>query len=208
VSKFIKTTILLIALFIAGDWLLRHSGFFPYSINPMQYMPNMHHTKALIPQRGYAFFSDSAAVRNPPVGSLARDQQVYPYTKTTLAADVAKFSNPLPISRQVVLRGQKVFMSYCVVCHGPEGLGNGYVVPKFPQPPSLQSDKIRGYADSQIFHVITAGQVSMSSYAPQIREEDRWAVIHYLRVLQKAERPSEDDLKAFDTFIKPNKGGQ
>ncbi|MDB5039028.1 MAG: hypothetical protein JWQ35_2556 [Bacteriovoracaceae bacterium] len=198
----------LVAVIFVCRFIYKHSGIFQYAHNPLQYMPNMHHTKALIPQRGYDFFPDHAGVRVPPAGTLAKTQQPYPYAKTVPATDVPKYSNPTPISREVVLRGQKVFMTTCVVCHGPSGLGNGYVVPPFPQPPSLQSDKIRGYADSQIFHVISVGQNSMGSYAPQIREEDRWAVIHYIRVLQISEKPSEEDLKAFDSLIQNTKGGQ
>jgi mono/diheme cytochrome c family protein len=203
-----KGVIAIVVMLVLSVLLYRHSGFFTYSHNPMQYMPNMHHTKALIPQRGYDFYADKSAQRVPPIGTLSRTQALYPYTHETPAAEVQKFSNPFPITRETVLRGQKMFMTYCVVCHGPKGLGDGYVVPKFPQPPSLQSDKIRGYADSQIFHVITAGQNGMNSYAPQIREEDRWAIIHYVRVLQKSEHPSDDDVKAFDEFMKASKGAQ
>jgi mono/diheme cytochrome c family protein len=114
---------------------------------------------------------------------------------------VRKFPNPVTADLATVKRGQKVYMTYCVVCHGPKGYGDGYVVPPFSQPPSLQSEKIRGYADSQIFHVITVGQNVMGSYAPQIREQDRWAVIHYLRVLQRAENPNDDDIKAFENIF-------
>lgn len=184
-------------------WFVNSSGFVPYSHNPMQYMPNMHHTKALIPQRGYSFFEDGASVRVPPAGTVAREQNLYPYTKATAAADVRKYSNILAADRNILERGQKVYMTYCVVCHGVKGYGDGSVVPPFSQPPSLQSEKIRSYADSQIFHVITVGQNVMGSYAPQIREQDRWAIIHYLRVLQRAENPSDEDVKAFESIIPP-----
>ncbi len=184
-------------------WLVNNSGYFPYTHNPLQYMPNMHHTKALIPQRGYDFYADGASVRVPPAGAVAVNQNPYPYTKATFAADVRKFSNPVAADLATVKRGQKVFMTYCVVCHGPKGYGDGYVVPPFSQPPSLQSEKIRGYADSQIFHVITVGQNVMGAYGPQIREQDRWAVIHYLRVLQRAENPNDEDIKAFENVFPP-----
>ena len=75
-------------------------------------------------------------------------------------------------------RGQKIFNTYCIVCHGPRGDGAGFVVPPFPRPPSLFSDKIVGLTDGRIFHVITKGQNNiMPSYASQIAPEDRWAVI-------------------------------
>lgn len=198
--------VLVVVLFAV--WLVKHSGFFPYSHNPMQYMPNMHRTPVLIPQRGYSFFEDGSSVRVPPQGTIAATVSTYPYTKETLAADITKRANPLAATREVLARGKKQFMTYCVVCHGDAGYGNGLVVPPFPQPPSLQSDKIRGFADSQLFHIITVGQNSMGAYGPVIREDDRWAIIHYIRAMQRAENPSDEDLKAFDQVVKPSGGAR
>jgi mono/diheme cytochrome c family protein len=193
-AKFLPI-VFIVAAVVLVIWFFNHSGFFPYAHNPMQYMPNMHRTLAVKPMRAYR---DEASVRNPPEGTLALNQKKYPYTKETPASDVEKKSNPLPASRANVLRGKKKYMETCVVCHGPGGKGDGYIVPPFTLPPSLVSEKISGFADSQIFHVITVGQNVMGSYAPQIREEDRWAVVHYVRVLQRAENPTEADLKAFE----------
>jgi mono/diheme cytochrome c family protein len=59
----------------------------------------------------------------------------------------------------------------------------------------LQSEKIQNWPDGRIFHVITAGQNVMPSYSTQVAQEDRWAIIHYIRALQRAKHPSEADLK-------------
>ena len=45
----------------------------------------------------------------------------------------------------------------------------------------------------------------MPSYASQIEPETRWAVIHYMRALQKAQNPSEDDIKAYKKYRKEKK---
>ncbi len=201
-----KTSVV-VALLLVGVfflWLFNHSGYFPYSHNPLQYMPDMHRTKALIPQRGYSFFEDKSSLRTPPAGTMARALSVYESNKNVLAASISQFSNPLPITREHVVRGQNLYMTYCVVCHGEAGLGNGYVVPPFPQPPTLQSEKVRGYADSQIFHIITVGQNSMGAYGPFIREDDRWKIVHYLRTLQLAENPTDADMKAFELQWQPS----
>jgi len=202
-SCWIKGIVGVLVLIALGVFFVRHSGWFLWSHQPLQYMPNMHHTPALKPQRGYAFFSDFSSSRVPPEGSLAREQIVYKYKGAQfLAQDVEKFRNPLPISKATVLRGKFLYENNCLVCHGVDGNGNGPVVPKFPNPPSLMADKIRDYQDSQIYHVITNGQNTMGSYAPQIVEKDRWAVVHYVRVLQLANRPSDEDLKVFDSIVK------
>jgi len=105
--------------------------------------------------------------------------------------------NPLPRTEEILLAGQKTYNIYCIVCHGPKGLGDGTVVPKFPKPPSLQSEKIRDWADGRIYHVITTGQNLMPSYASQIKPEQRWAAIHYIRALQKAQNPTPEDVEAY-----------
>ena len=96
----------------------------------------------------------------------------------------------------MLLRGKHLFNTYCIVCHGPMGEGDGFIIPKFPRPPSLQSDKVRGWPDGRFYHVMTAGQNLMPSYASQIAREDRWAIAHYIRVLHRAKNPTAEDLKA------------
>ncbi len=161
--------------------------------------------------------------RLPVPGTVSRDFVAYPYKNIGGAAPIpgsaedkaAKASgrtysssdvgypgnalrNPLRPTMAILKRGQYVFNSYCIVCHGPEGLGNGYIVPKYPRPPSLQSDKIRGWPDGNIYHVITMGQNTMPSYASQINPADRWAVINYVRVLQRSQHPTAEDIKEAD----------
>jgi hypothetical protein len=60
---------------------------------------------------------------------------------------------------------------------------------------ALQSDKVRNWPDGNIYHVITMGQNVMPSYASQITPGDRWAVIHYVRALQRSQHPSASDVK-------------
>lgn len=104
--------------------------------------------------------------------------------------------NPLKRTANVLARGQHLFNTYCATCHGPNGEGDGSVVPRYPRPPSLQSDKIRGYPDGNIYYIITRGQNLMPSYASQIAQNDRWALIHYIRAIQRAKNPTAADLKA------------
>lgn len=152
------------------------------------YMPDMAYSPAYKAQR---------ALPRPPVpGTVPRGYVPYRFTSHEEAGKA--LFNPLPSSRAVLLRGQTIFNSYCMACHGPEGEGNGTVVPPFPRPPSLQSDKIRGFPDGSIFHIITRGQNIMPSYASQISPDDRWAVIHYIRVLQRSKHPTPEDLKAYE----------
>lgn len=87
-----------------------------------------------------------------------------------------------------VLHGQKLFDTYCIVCHGKYAMGDGTVPQRgFPAPPSLLDRKERDFTDGRIFHVITTGQNNvMPSYAGALTPEDRWAVVSYVRALQAA----------------------
>lgn len=175
------------SLLVAGV-VLALTGCSKHSKPYFTYMPDMHYTKAIKAQT-------QGALLAPPAGTIARNEFTYPYKDLEAAA---KNVNPLKRTTDVLNRGKAMFNTYCIVCHGPYGEGDGNVVPKFPRPPSLQSDKIKGYPDGKIFHVITVGQNLMSSYASQIAVEDRWAIIHYIRALQRAKNPTPDDLKSFE----------
>ena len=151
------------------------------------YMPDMVYSPALKAQK-------EGSMRMPVPGTVSRDFVAYKYRDIEVAGHENK--NPLRPTLTVLKRGQQIFNTFCIVCHGPNGEGDGSIVPKYPRPPSLQSDKIRGYADGNIFHVISLGQNLMPSYASQISQKDRWAAIHYVRALQRAKHPTPEDLKA------------
>lgn len=161
----------------------------------MQYMPHMANTPNLKAQRGYDAFPDGAGVRMPPDGTLPRGFQRYHYDDPEVAA--RELTNPLAFNEVNVKRGEKIFNTYCYVCHGYKGLGDGPVVPPFPIPKSLHSENMRNWKDGHIFHVITRGQGVMPSYAQQIQPKDRWAVILYVRALQRALNPTDADVAAY-----------
>lgn len=74
-------------------------------------------------------------------------------------------------------------------------MGDSRLRGQFPNPPTLHSDRVRNMKDGGIFHIITEGQNVMPSYASQISEDERWAIVHYIRVLQRSVNPKESDLR-------------
>jgi hypothetical protein len=131
---------------------------------------------------------DMSTGRLAPEGTIARGHKPYPYVGDPLGAE-KNLVNPFKgdFSPEVVMKGKAKFEIYCMVCHGPEGHGDGPVSVKMAlKPPPLISDKVKNFADGRIFHIITEGQGVMGSYASQIlKENDRWAVVNYVRTLQK-----------------------
>jgi hypothetical protein len=92
---------------------------------------------------------------------------------------------PIPITRDVMMRGQERYDIFCSPCHDQVGTGNGLVVQRgYTKPPSFHTDSLRSLPDGQFFDVITNGFGQMPPYAVQIPVNDRWAIIAYVRALQ------------------------
>jgi mono/diheme cytochrome c family protein len=132
---------------------------------------------------------DRRVVQLPPWGTIPRG--LMPLHFAASAEDAARAGDELlnPYFRGEAparARGQVVYETFCVPCHGADGAGRGKVVERgFPPPPSLLAERAKGMRDGQIFHVITYGQRSMPSYAAQVERDDRWKAIVYLRALQE-----------------------
>ena len=101
-----------------------------------------------------------------------------------------------------LMRGEHVFNTFCVPCHGYKGLGDGAAtgLGRLAAPPSLHSKKVTEWPDGRIYHNVTVGQNNkMPSYAAQIVPQDRWAAVLYVRVLQRALAPRAGDLPTTGT---------
>lgn len=124
----------------------------------------------------------------PPEGTWPKNVEPYLYKGNPIVAG-EKLKNPYKSKGAEFLKlGKRHYNNYCSLCHGPGGAGDGQVAPKFVgiKPPSLLTEKIRKYSDGRIFHIITDGQGIMGTYIHQLpKEKDRWAVVNYVRSLQK-----------------------
>lgn len=136
----------------------------------------------------YDEFQKQASNRMPPEGTVPRGHTPYQYKGLALEAE-AKLMNPYAndTTEKFLARGQEKYRVYCGVCHGVDGNGDGTVAPYLQlKAPPVTSDKVKAFRDGRIYHIITDGQGLMSSYATQIHDtKDRWAIVNYIRVLQK-----------------------
>ena len=104
---------------------------------------------------------------------------------------------PFPVDAAVMARGQQRFNVYCSPCHGQTGLGDGMVVRRgYRRPPSLAEDRLREAPAGHFFDVITNGFGAMPDYASQVKVEDRWAIVAYVRALQLSAHAAVDDVPA------------
>ena len=127
---------------------------------------------------------NTAAVRVPPAGTKPIGKNIYKHSFESAAT----LNNPLPLNLDALARGQKAYQVYCQVCHGPKGRGDGRIANKLAVAVAdLQGDRVKNeYAPGQLFHVITEGYGQMRGYKTIItRPEDRWAIVHYVRHLNK-----------------------
>jgi mono/diheme cytochrome c family protein len=87
----------------------------------------------------------------------------------------------------VLARGKNRYDSFCAPCHSVSGQDSTEVVRRGMQKPAnLVAANAKGYSDAHLFHVISAGQNIMPGYADKLKPEDRWAIVNYVRELQKA----------------------
>jgi mono/diheme cytochrome c family protein len=157
------------------------------------------------------FFKDGSSARplivgTVPRGFLREDKALYTGKKDGPPAQpstdpnaigAAKYPNdveefPFPITEEVIARGKRQYQIFCIVCHGPTGNGDGMVVRRgFKQPPSFHTEDLRKAPVGHFFDVETNGWGVMKSYAAQVPVTDRWSIISYIRVLQKAQETEE-----------------
>ncbi|HTH50491.1 MAG TPA: cytochrome c [Pyrinomonadaceae bacterium] len=110
---------------------------------------------------------------------------------TSFPNDVDEF--PVPVTKELIDRGEERFNVYCIVCHGPLGNGDGMVVRRgFPKPPTYHDDRLRNAPVGHFFDVITNGWGRMPSYSYQISPADRWAIVSYIRALQATQNPDQN----------------
>lgn len=119
-------------------------------------------------------------------GTVSRNFQPFHFGPEAAEAERAgrELQNPFSPTEENLARGQYVYSNYCAVCHGATGAGDGPMIPKYPNPPSYQTQQSKALADGNLFHVITLGRNNMPSHAAQVSTDDRWKVILYIRKLQ------------------------
>jgi mono/diheme cytochrome c family protein len=133
------------------------------------------------------FFNDASTMRPPVPGTVSPDDADQPV--------------PQPVAASPVLleRGQNRFNIYCAPCHGRSGDGQGMIVQRgFPRPPSFHSKKLREAKAEVFYKAITNGYGAMYSYADRVSSADRWAVIAYIRALQRSQNAKADELTPQD----------
>ncbi len=155
---------------------------------PLEFNPNMDHNFKAIPQSANTFFSNRSSLREPIPGTVARNVEVYPLSAGDIEEAETLNQDPgLDKNTFVLARGQNQFNVFCSPCHNFDGRSEGEIVKRglWPGIPDLTREQTQLLSNARIFHIISAGQNLMPSYADKISPIDRWAIVYYLRTLQQ-----------------------
>lgn len=175
---------------------------------PLEVFPDMDRQPKYKHQAESKFFADGRADRPAPAGVvpfgrtsraaeqkfLAGDDHLY----RGLAAD-GSFAKGFPASLELNAKfletGQLKYTIYCAPCHGAVGDGAG-ITKQYGMgaTPTYHDDRLRKIAEGDIYHTITAGKGTMMSYADKLEPAERWAVVAYVRALQRAQTGTAADV--------------
>jgi len=190
--------------------------------SPLEIFPDMVRQMKVRAQAPLAFFADGRGSRAPVPGTIPIGYEMpKPETIATPAAAVAvppthprlgfsvgtdyydtgKMGDhwgtgvPIEVTPALMERGRQRFNITCAMCHGATAAGNG-MTKQFGLTTvvTLQDERIRKMADGEIFNTITNGKNTMMAYGPNIMVVDRWAIIAYLRALQRSQNAAIADV--------------
>jgi mono/diheme cytochrome c family protein len=167
---------------------------------PIEVFPDMDRMPKLRPQAANSFFKDGMSSQLPVPGTVARGsawQDIPANTGKEPGTTNWVLNIPVPVNEQLLARGQERYGIYCAVCHSAAGDGKG-ITGKYGMVAmaNFHDPRIVKMPDGELFHVITYGRNLMGPYGGQIDIQDRWAIIAYVRALQRSRLAFLDDVPA------------
>ena len=161
---------------------------------------DMHNQPKYIPLRDSDFFKDGSSAR-PLVedtvarGTLEDDSAFFTGKSGTQLVDAL----PIPLTKELLDRGEQRYNIYCSPCHDRSGSGRGMIVRRgYKQPPSYHIDRLRQAPIGHFFDAMTNGFGAMPDYRAQVQPRDRWAIAAYIRALQLSQNAKEADVAPED----------
>ncbi len=171
------------------------------------FIPDMDKQQKFKVQEESELFADGMAMRLPVPGSVARgelrdDDRFY---RGKIGGEWVR-DFPIPVTFELMKRGRERFEIYCAPCHGIDGSGVGMTAKraeeleqaKWVPPANLHDGAVRAREVGHLFNTISNGIRSMPPYGRQIPTLDRWAIVAYIRALQRSQRAALDDVSEWE----------
>ncbi len=181
----------------------------------IELFPDMVRQNKVRPETPSQFFPDQMSSRLVPVGTVPHNapyavngevlkvdgKAVYTYEDSPVTTGhIPGTTNfiaigPVPITRQFLDRGQQRYQINCLPCHGPAGDGKG-ITSKYGMisMANFHDQRLIDMPDGEIFNTITHGKNLMGAYGANVTVEDRWAIIAYVRTLERSQLATEEDV--------------
>ena len=224
---FLLVLITILVVSIAG---LRDYSFLPHKTKrpPIEIFPDMVRQAKVKAQAPSDFYADGRGARahvagSVPVGYAAPESipqasegvatMGSPYNVVVFSgkqnyADTGKngtnWGNGIPFSATMATleRGRERYQIQCAVCHDATGGGNG-IATKYGLVgvASFNQQRIRDMSDGEIYNTIVNGKNSMLGYGSVIQVSDRWAIVAYIRALQRSQNASINDVPVTERAV-------
>lgn len=179
----------------------------PMDVFPEWIFPGMKRQPKYKHQASSEFFADGRADRPLPAGVVAAN--FGPLGKPLITDDhmaegraadgsfAAGFPADVEVNYEFLQHGKDRYTIYCAPCHGAVGDGNG-ITKQYGMgaTPTFHGDRLRDLPEGEIFNTITHGKGNMLAYADKLEVSERWAVVAYVRALQRAQQGSTADVPA------------
>ena len=159
--------------------------------------PNMDDQNRYDPQEESSFFADGRAMRDLVEGTVARGELNADDAYYRAMDKDGKWLKTIPahVTIDFMKRGQERYNIFCAPCHSKAGDGKGIVIKRgFLPPPSFYQENVLAFDDGYIYNVISNGVRNMPAYKKQIPVNDRWAIVAYVRALQRTQTATKDDI--------------
>ncbi len=169
----------------------------------MHWIPDMDNQQKYKAESANPLFADGRAMRPAVAGTVARgelreDEHFY---RGIVNGEWAT-TFPMTITPAMMARGKERYDIYCSPCHGVDGSGEGIVSKRAEKlnegtwtlPSSYHTEVVRGRPVGHLFNTISNGIRNMPAYGPMIPENDRWAIVAYVRALQRSQMTVEGDV--------------
>lgn len=203
-----------LAFFFTVAMVVAWAGFrgTQFSKPPIEIFPDMDRQPKYKPQAESRFFADGRTDRRPPANTVPRgigytSQAVTPTfdgSAEAIAVETGRNPDgtflkgfPLRVTAELMARGKERYTIYCAPCHGALADGQG-ILSKYDWPAiaNLHQERLVTGPEGDIFNTITNGKNTMYPYGDKLVPEDRWAVVLYVRALQRASAGSIEDIPA------------
>lgn len=167
---------------------------------------NMDQQNRFETQEKNEFFDDNRAMRKPVDGTIARGNLKEDKALHQGINEDSSFVEDIPVdvTKSFIYRGKDQYEVFCTPCHGITGDGNGIIMENnygYVPAPSFHIDRLQEETDGYLYSTIANGIRNMPSYAKQISVQDRWAIVAYIRALQKSQNVSEEEIQEYDVDL-------